>query len=51
MAMAFAPTAALSQGIIIRNAEVVSKSYPGYWDDLRTAGFRVIDVKDLQPKE
>jgi 3-phosphoshikimate 1-carboxyvinyltransferase len=43
MAMAFAPVSVFVPGIIIRNAEVVSKSYPGYWDDLRSAGFTVVD--------
>jgi 3-phosphoshikimate 1-carboxyvinyltransferase len=43
MAMAFAPISVFVPGIIIRNAEVVSKSYPGYWDDLRSAGFTVVD--------
>lgn len=44
MAMAFAPTAVLIPGIVVRNAEVVSKSYPGYWDDLVAAGFSVVDA-------
>lgn len=43
MAMAFAPTAVLIPGIVIRDAEVVSKSYPGFWDDLKSAGFRITD--------
>ena len=38
MAMAFAPLA-LKVPIIIENAEVVSKSYPDFWEDLRTIGF------------
>ncbi|MDD4490276.1 MAG: 3-phosphoshikimate 1-carboxyvinyltransferase, partial [Paludibacter sp.] len=33
MAMAFAP-AAFIQPVAIENPEVVSKSYPGFWDDL-----------------
>lgn len=41
MAMAFAP-AALAFGIVlINNPEVVSKSYPNYWNDLREAQFYV----------
>ena len=44
MAMAFAPTAVFIPGIVIRNAEVVSKSYPGYWDDLVSAGFTIADA-------
>lgn len=38
MAMAFAPLA-LKVPIIIENAEVVSKSYPTFWDDLKKIGF------------
>jgi len=38
MAMAFAPLA-LKVPIIIENAEVVSKSYPDFWEDLKRLGF------------
>ncbi len=38
MAMAFAPLA-LKVPIIIENAEVVSKSYPAFWEDLEKIGF------------
>lgn len=38
MAMAFAPLA-LRVPIIINNAEVVSKSYPDFWNDLERVGF------------
>ena len=38
MAMAFAPLA-LKVPININNAEVVSKSYPDFWDDLRKIDF------------
>ena len=31
MAMAFAPVALYIPGLIIRNADVVTKSYPEYW--------------------
>jgi 3-phosphoshikimate 1-carboxyvinyltransferase len=34
MAMAFAPLA-LKVPIVIENAEVVSKSYPDFWEDLK----------------
>ncbi|MFV8369132.1 3-phosphoshikimate 1-carboxyvinyltransferase [Flavobacterium sp. LB2R40] len=40
MAMAFAPLA-LKVPIIIENAEVVSKSYPDFWEDLRRLGFQI----------
>lgn len=40
MALAFAPAAlTLPGGIEIARPEVVSKSYPAYWDDLKKAGF------------
>jgi len=38
MAMAFAPLA-LKVPIIIENAEVVSKSYPTFWEDCKQFGF------------
>jgi 3-phosphoshikimate 1-carboxyvinyltransferase len=38
MAMAFAPLA-LKVPIFIQNAEVVSKSYPSFWEDLKKVGF------------
>lgn len=41
MAMAFAPASLVLPHIRIADPHVVSKSYPGYWDDLRLAGFRV----------
>lgn len=41
MAMAFAPAAVFLPGLVIRNAEVVSKSYPEFWDDMRRAGFTI----------
>lgn len=43
MAMAFAPLA-IKVPIIIQNAEVVSKSYPTYWDDLGTLGFGISEL-------
>ena len=48
MAMAFAPAAlVLPEGIEIADPQVVSKSYPHYWRDLRTAGFIIIDNEQL----
>ena len=41
MAMAFAPVALKDGSIVINNPQVVSKSYPGYWEDLESLGFRV----------
>ncbi|MFK7031248.1 3-phosphoshikimate 1-carboxyvinyltransferase [Flavobacterium oreochromis] len=40
MAMAFTPLA-LRVPIIIEDAEVVSKSYPDFWNDLTTMGFSI----------
>jgi 3-phosphoshikimate 1-carboxyvinyltransferase len=40
MALSFAP-ASMKQQMVINNPLVVSKSYPRYWDDLKSAGFRV----------
>lgn len=40
MAMAFAPLA-LKTPIIIEDAEVVSKSYPTFWNDLESIGFKI----------
>lgn len=39
MAMSFAPLALVHHGISMEEAEVVSKSYPGFWNDLRKIGF------------
>ena len=39
MAMAFAPACLVMDNISINNPQVVSKSYPHYWDDLKAAGF------------
>lgn len=42
MAMAFAPAALVyPEGIEIEDPEVVSKSYPRYWEDLKMAGFGI----------
>ena len=42
MAMAFAPLA-LKAPIIIEDTEVVSKSYPTFWEDLKAIGFDILD--------
>lgn len=41
MAMAFAPAALRFGSICVNNPEVVSKSYPRYWDDLKSVGFQI----------
>ena len=43
MAMAFAPLA-LKVPITIQNAEVVSKSYPTFWNDLKTIGMEIKEI-------
>ena len=42
LAMAFAPAAVRFPGIMITDAEVVSKSYPSYWRHLEQAGFELV---------
>lgn len=42
MAMAFAPLA-LKLPIVIEEAEVVSKSYPDFWKDLKSIGFSIFE--------
>jgi 3-phosphoshikimate 1-carboxyvinyltransferase len=46
MALSFAVLAILLPSIIIENAEVVSKSYPEFWDDMRALGFIIEQVKN-----
>jgi 3-phosphoshikimate 1-carboxyvinyltransferase len=41
MALAFAPLAIPFGPLCINDPMVVTKSYPGYWDDLRKAGFSI----------
>lgn len=43
MAMAFAPLA-LKVPIIIEDADVVSKSYPTFWEDLKSVGFQISEI-------
>ena len=44
MAMAFAPAALVLPNLCINNPQVVSKSYPHYWEDLQKAGFIIKEV-------
>jgi len=39
MAMAFAPLG-IKVPIVINNSEVVSKSYPGFWEDFKSIDFQ-----------
>lgn len=41
MAMAFAPACLALPGLCIAEPQVVTKSYPHFWDDLKQAGFLV----------
>lgn len=42
MAMAFAPLG-LKVPLTINDAGVVSKSYPGFWEDIKSTGFQVVE--------
>jgi len=44
MAMAFAPLALLINEVEIEDMQVVEKSYPYYWEDLKKAGFEVKEI-------
>lgn len=44
MALAFAPYTFLHDKLIINNPQVVTKSYPHYWEDLRLAGFTIEEL-------
>jgi len=41
MALAFAPLAIPLDRITIEDPMVVTKSYPGYWTDLKKSGFGI----------
>lgn len=43
MAMAFAPLA-LKTTLVIEEAEVVSKSYPTFWEDMQTIGIQLKEI-------
>ena len=45
MAMAFAPAAIKFPGLRINNPQVVTKSYPQFWDDLEKAGWEIEKLK------
>ena len=45
MAMAFAPLSIIAP-VMIEDPKVVGKSYPGFWDDLTTLGWRIELIKD-----
>jgi len=41
MALAFAPLCIVTKQLKIENPDVVSKSYPNYWENLKEAGFTI----------
>lgn len=41
MAMSFAPVCLCRESVVIKDPEVVTKSYPRYWEDLAAAGFGI----------
>lgn len=45
LAMALAPTAVFIPGTVVRDAGCVDKSYPGYWEALRSLGFTIREVE------
>ena len=46
MALAFTPAAFRTGGLRINNPQVVTKSYPRFWDDLRKAQFTIEEVQE-----
>ena len=44
LAMAFAPAAVRFPGLVVKHAEVVSKSYPNYWRHLEQCGFTLTEL-------
>ena len=44
MAMSMAPCACVCGGLVINDAGVVGKSYPRYWDDLRSLGVETVEM-------
>lgn len=45
MALAFAPAAVRFPGLVIQDAEVVSKSYPAFWRHLEQCGYTVTPLE------
>lgn len=50
LAMALAPVSVYIPGIVVRDIDVVTKSYPTYWEDLQRAGFTLADPSDPLPE-
>ena len=45
MALSFAPASLCIEGLSINNPQVVTKSYPHFWKDIKSVGFEVISDK------
>lgn len=43
MALAFAPASLRLDALRINQPQVVTKSYPNYWEDLKACGFEIVD--------
>jgi 3-phosphoshikimate 1-carboxyvinyltransferase len=43
MAMSLAPLALIRPSLAVRNPQVVTKSYPHFWEELQKAGFEVVE--------
>ena len=43
MALSFAPASLCIDGLKMNNPQVVTKSYPHFWEDIKSAGFEVIN--------
>ena len=43
MALSFAPASLCIDGLSINNPQVVTKSYPHFWEDIKSSGFDVIN--------
>lgn len=50
IAMAFAAASVFIPGIVIADVDAVAKSYPTFWDDLRQAGFTLVDAAEPLPE-
>ena len=46
MAMSFAPLSLKFGELIIKDVEIVSKSYPNFWEDLQKGGFTIVPSTD-----
>ncbi|MDO8951587.1 MAG: hypothetical protein Q7U86_03120, partial [Draconibacterium sp.] len=44
MALAFAPMALTGYRLQISDPMVITKSYPGFWEDLKKAGFAISEI-------